>query len=54
MSVEKIKSISVGCTTSVPAIQDSIQSGAIHPGLGKITKLMPDKARNILKATIIG
>ena len=44
----------MGCTTSVPALQDNIQSGALPPGLGKITKLIPEKARNILKATIIG
>ena len=38
----------------MPALQESIQSGARPPGLGRITKLIPEKARNILSATIIG
>ena len=43
-----------GCIISVPALQDNIQSGALPPGLGKITRFIPEKAKNILNATIIG
>ena len=50
----KIKSIKVGWITSVPALHDCIQSGALPPGLGRITKFIPENAKNILKATIIG
>ncbi len=40
--------------TSVPAPQDDIHSGPLPPGLGSITKLIPENAKNILSATIIG
>ena len=39
---------------SVPALHDDIQSGALPPGRGKITRFKPEKAKNILSATIIG
>ena len=44
----------VGWIISVPELHEDIHSGALPPGLGSITKLIPEKAKNILRAMIIG
>ena len=44
----------IGESKVVPRPQEDIHSGAVPPGRGSITKLIPDKARYPLSATMMG